>query len=112
MSSKRSYLLGYLLSILLTSLAFLSLESQWFSGWSLASFLLILAVVQLAVQLFLFLHLGDESRPRWNIYALIFMLTCLLIFVLGSLWIMKNLNYNMMPDHSDEHIIKDEGYQK
>ena len=57
--------------------------------------IIFLAVVQLVVQLVFFLHLGRERQPRWNLLAFAFMAIVLLILVLGSLWIMNNLNYHM-----------------
>lgn len=52
------------------------------------------------IQLFFFLHLGQESKPYWNSQLFLFMLTILVILVIGSLWIMHNLSYNVMPmDH-------------
>jgi cytochrome o ubiquinol oxidase operon protein cyoD len=56
----------------------------------------ILAVMQLLVQLVFFLHLGGESKPRWNLMAFMFTLLVVAILVAGTLWIMYNLDYNMM----------------
>ena len=63
-----------------------------FSGWTLVGALAALAVAQLMVQLVFFLHLGTESKPRWNLTVVLFALMVVVILVFGSLWIMKNIN--------------------
>lgn len=73
--------------------------------------LVALAVTQLAVQMVFFLHLGQESRPRWNFTVFLFMLLTLVIIVFGSLWIMDNLNYHMMSPEETKAYMKDhEGF--
>jgi len=51
----------------------------------------VLALVQLVVQLVLFLHVGQEEKPRFNLLALSFGLITVVILVGGTLWIMQNL---------------------
>ncbi len=57
----------------------------------------ICAVVQVIVHLIYFLHLDSKSEGGWNLVAIVFSAIIILIVVVGSLWIMWNLNYNMMP---------------
>ena len=83
------------------------------SGGKLLFLLLSLAAIQLFVQAIFFLHLGKESKPRWNQQLFAFMLATVIIIVGGSLWIMANLDYhhqNLNPKQTDAEIIKDEGY--
>jgi hypothetical protein len=58
------------------------------------------------------LHLGSESKPRWNRTALWFAAMVVTMIVFGSLWIMKNLSYDhqVPTNESDQSIVKDEGY--
>ena len=56
------------------------------------------AVMQLLIQLIFFLHLNSESKPRWNLTVFLFIILIVGILVIGTLWIMYNLDYNMM-DH-------------
>lgn len=119
-STMRMYTIGFILSLLLTGLAFAAVQDEWANGWALISVLAVLAVTQLLVQLFFFLHLSAEQKPRWKTTSLLFAGMVIVIIVFGSLWIMKNLNY----DHSngqptskpatkpDHEIIHDEGYKK
>lgn len=98
----RTYQIGFASSVILTLAAFYLVSRHVLAGWGLVLAILALAVIQLCIQLIFFLHLGDESRPRWRLNVFLFMLMVLLIVVVGSLWIMYNLNYRMMPD--TEHI--------
>lgn len=92
-----AYLVGFLLSIVFTLVAYLLVVNHVLSGGILFSAIIILALVQLFVQLLFFLHMGQESKPRWNLVFLLSTISIILIIVIGSLWIMNHLNYNMMP---------------
>jgi cytochrome o ubiquinol oxidase operon protein cyoD len=113
--SVRSYTIGFGLSLVLTLAAYLWTIKGVSTGWSLVFLLAGLAVVQLLVQLMFFLHLGRESRPRWNLTAALFAVMVVGIVVFGSLWIMKNLQYShhhhgASADQTNQFIIHDEGY--
>lgn len=109
----KSYTIGFVLSLLLTLTAYAIVTHNVFSGWTLVYVLASLAITQLFMQLLCFLHLGRESRPRWNLTVMLFALMVVVIVVFGSLWIMKNLNYShmhMTPAQTNKFIIQDEGY--
>ena len=109
--SVKTYSLGFGLSVVLTVLAYVIASHQLASNWTLVYVLLVLAVTQLFVQLAFFLHLG--RRSGWNLTVLSFAGMVVLILVIGSLWIMKHLNYsqdNLSPQQLNQSIIKDEGY--
>jgi cytochrome o ubiquinol oxidase operon protein cyoD len=88
--------IGFLLCILLTLLAYLVVDQHLLTGRVLAFTIVGLGLLQAFVQLFFFLHLGQEPRPRWNLHFFLMMASVLLILVFGSLWIMDNLNYRAM----------------
>ncbi len=94
----RSYLTGFGLSIVCTVIAYLLVVKHLLSGTLLASAIFGLGIAQALVQLLFFLHLGKESKPRWNMVVFLFMVLILAIIVLGSLWIMNNLNDRVMPN--------------
>ena len=95
----RYYTIGFILSIALTIIPYV-LVTQHLLDSDLTVFSIVVAgILQLAVQLIFFLHLGSESKPRWNLMAFIFTIVIVVILVVGSLWIMHNLDYNMM-DHT------------
>ncbi len=118
-SSLQSYITGFILSLIFTSIAFFAVikhteGTSLFSSTGLIFLIISLAIVQLIVQLYFFLHLGQEAKPRWNLVTFLFMLLVLVIIVFGSLWIMDNLNYNMMmsPEQMNEYmkVQKDKGF--
>lgn len=110
----RSYFIGFGLSLGLTILAFvvtmmqLDSDSTAYPKTALLVGLVILAAIQLVVQLVFFFHLGHESKPRLNTVSFLFMLMVVGIIGFGSLWIMYNLNYNMMPREVEQYIEKEE----
>lgn len=112
--SVRTYVIGFSLSLVLTLGAYLLTVHGTLSGWALVYILAALAVTQLAVQLLFFLHVGRESRPRWNLTVMSFALMVVAIVVFGSLWIMSNIQYNHQHGattrQTDQFIIHDEGY--
>lgn len=55
------------------------------------------AILLVALQLIFFFHLGLETKPAWNTISFLFVVLVIIIIVGGSLWIMHNLNYNVMP---------------
>jgi cytochrome o ubiquinol oxidase operon protein cyoD len=71
---------------------------------------MIIAVIQLVVQLVFFLHLGQGNR--WKTITFVFAGLVVLIVVVGSIWIMHNLDYNMMhmsPDQMVQYMKENEG---
>lgn len=93
--SYKSYLIGFVLSIVFTLTAYFLTTGHVLEAWTLALTISALAVAQVFVQLFFFLHLAEEQSPRWNLIAFIFMAIVVVIIVGGSLWIMYNLDYHM-----------------
>src|SRR5436309_123160 len=116
--SLMSYTVGFILSLLVTMVAYIFVYRHVNSGHELFSHenlklvILLLAVTQLFVQLYFFLHMGRESKPRYNLILLSFAAMVVLIVVVGSLWIMSHLNYHQHggPTDTNTYIIHDEGY--
>ncbi len=113
-----TYIIGFLLSIILTFIAYLlamnhinSLHPLFSRGIVIGVFL-ILAFIQLTVQLVYFLHLGQEAKPRWNLIFFFSTFSIVLLVVVASLWIMYHLNYNMMPTDMNHMILIQEGLHK
>jgi cytochrome o ubiquinol oxidase operon protein cyoD len=93
----RSYALGFFVSVILVLVAYFITAKNLFSGLALGVVVSGLGLAQTLFQLVLFLNLFKEPKPRWNLLVFLFMMLVVLILVLGSLWIMNHLNYNMMP---------------
>lgn len=92
-----TYAAGFLASVILTLVAFQLVQADALPKEALVPILIGLALSQIALQLFLFLHLGSRSASRWQLPAFVLMLIILCIIVIGSLWTMQNLDTNMMP---------------
>ena len=99
--SLTTYFVGFVLSLLLTFTAYFLVVDKVFTGGSLDLAIVALGVVQMIVQVIFFLHLGSETKPRWNLFLFIFMLIIIVTVVFGTLWIMNNLNENLMPMSHD-----------
>ena len=105
-----SYSTGFIASIILTLAAYQLVVNNVLAGWALILTILGLATVQLVVQLFFFLHLGREAKPRWNFLVFGVMVIIVVIIAGGSLWIMKNLNYRTMtPAETNTYLRNHEG---
>lgn len=94
--TKKTYAIGFIGSLLFTLIAFSLVYFQLLSGLSLGLALGSLALLQAILQLRYFLHLGEEGAPFWETIIFAFMLLILVIVVLGSLWIMFDLNNRTM----------------
>jgi len=105
-----SYVVGFILSIVTTVLAYYLVVNEVWPKEMLIYVVMGIAVVQLVVQLVFFLHLGRGSR--WKLLTFWFALLVVLVVVVGSLWIMHNLDYNMMnmsPDQMEQYMVENEG---
>ncbi len=91
-----AYLTGLVLSFLLTTAAFYAVMKQIFSTEMLYVTIAVLALLQFAVQTLCFLRLNAGPEGRWNLYPFLFAIFVVVVVLGGSLWIMYNLNYNMM----------------
>jgi cytochrome o ubiquinol oxidase operon protein cyoD len=92
--------MGFVGSLILTLGAFfLILYSSHFSLRleMVIGVLLVLALLQAAVQSFCFLHLWKEKGTPWNLIMFLSTIGMIVIIIVGSIWIMHHLNANMMP---------------
>jgi cytochrome o ubiquinol oxidase operon protein cyoD len=96
-ASLLSYTVGLVLAILATIASFVVSQTPllWPPGITVG--LVVLAIAQIGVHLVFFLHLGSGPDHTNNILALAFGLLIVVIVIAGSLWIIANLNANMMP---------------
>lgn len=90
-----SYIIGLFLSLIFTFIAFGLVMKQAMPVEYLYITLTLLAVGQLIAQVIFFLRMNLSPEGRWTSMTFIFVIFVLLILVIGSLWIMYNLNYNM-----------------
>lgn len=92
----KSYIIGLVLSLILTFTAFILAGRHMMTTEHLYIFLMLLAVIQLFVQVVCFLRLNASPEGRWDLMPFLFAIVIVLVLVIGSMWIMFNLNYNMM----------------
>ena len=92
-----SYTAGLGLAILLTIASFVVSQTNllWTPGIPVG--LVVLAFAQIGVHLVFFLHLGSGPDNTNNILALAFGMLIVFLVITGSVWIIANLNANMMP---------------
>jgi len=92
-------LIGFVLSLILTLAAFFIVIRPDFFHLAVRDaifVLLTLAVIQFIVQAMFFLSLWREKGPRWNLVVFVSTIFIIITVVVGSIWIMNHLNYNMM----------------
>ena len=91
------YLIGLIICSILTIIAFWTVMSGAFSKLSMFVIIYLAACIQFVVQLICFLRLNTQTeQSRNNVMSLIFTIVILTSIIVGSLWIMWNLDYNMI----------------
>jgi cytochrome o ubiquinol oxidase operon protein cyoD len=92
-----SYLIGLGLAAILTGTSFWAAGTHLIWSQAVPIALAVLAIAQMGVHLVFFLHLSSSPDNTNNILALAFGILIVFLVVAGSLWIMANLNANMLP---------------
>jgi cytochrome o ubiquinol oxidase subunit IV len=96
-ASVLSYTVGLGLAILATIASFVVSQTNLLWPPGVAVGLVVLAFAQIGVHLVFFLHLGSGPESTNNILALAFGILIVFLVISGSVWIIANLNANMMP---------------
>jgi cytochrome o ubiquinol oxidase operon protein cyoD len=91
------YFAGLGLAILLTATSFFVARTDLVWEPSIPVALVVLAIAQMGVHLVFFLHITTGPDNTNNVLALAFGVLIVMLVMVGSLWIMANLNHNMMP---------------
>ncbi len=91
------YIVGLFLAALITAVAFFLVGTSLVWRPSIPVALLVLAVAQMGVHLVFFLHITTGPDNYNNVLALAFGVLIVGLIIIGSLWIMANMNHNMMP---------------
>lgn len=86
--SLKSYVIGFIWSIVLTIIPIVVILNEMFSETVRIMIIVLMAILQLVVQLLYFMHLKEGENSRWNIMALVLGGIILLTIVGGSIWIM------------------------
>jgi cytochrome o ubiquinol oxidase operon protein cyoD len=91
-----SYTAGLVFALLLTGTSFLVSQTGLLWEPGVPAGLAVLAIAQMGVHLVFFLHIGTGPDNTNTVLALAFGILIVALVVSGSLWIMANLNANMM----------------
>ena len=96
--SRKGYWTGFGLSVVLTAIPFALVMSGIIADPRVTSgIVMAFALVQIVVHMVYFLHMNARSENGWTMMALIFTVILVVIAIAGSLWVMFNMNANMMP---------------
>jgi len=91
------YIVGFITCSILTLISFWTVMSGQFTKWEMFIIIYAAAFIQFFVQLLCFLRLNTQTKQgRTNVMSIIFTGVILTSIIIGSLWIMWNLHYNMM----------------
>ncbi|WP_313512653.1 cytochrome o ubiquinol oxidase subunit IV [Pseudomonas sp.] len=94
--SVKSYMIGFVLSVILTVIPFwLVMGGSLSKGMTLVAIFLF-AIVQVLVHLKYFLHLDFSTDGRWNSLSFIFTVLVIVMLVGLSIWIIFSANALMM----------------
>jgi cytochrome o ubiquinol oxidase operon protein cyoD len=91
------YVIGLVLAGGLTFISFYITRGGLFWPPSIPTALIVLAIAQMGVHLVFFLHVTSGPDSTNNVLALAFGILIVFLIIAGSLWIMANLNHNMLP---------------
>lgn len=94
--SMKGYLIGFVLAVILTVVPFYMVMAGGYSAQTTVVTVVVLAVIQMLVHLVYFLHMDSSSEQRWNVFAFVFTAVIIGIVAGGTLWVMYNMNVNMM----------------
>lgn len=107
--SMKSYVIGFILSLVFTFIPYYLVVSQKLTGSILLATILGFGVLQMLVQIFFFLHLGRGPKPLYNVVFFVSTVGIILVVVGGSIMIINNLRYNMAPAEQTKKLTNGEG---
>ncbi|MGC3985651.1 MAG: cytochrome o ubiquinol oxidase subunit IV [Pseudorhodoferax sp.] len=102
-SSMREYVIGFVLSVILTAIPFWLVMNNVIENRTTAVLVLGgFAVVQILVHMVYFLHMNGKVEGGWTMLSTIFTVVFVAIAIAGTLWVMFHMNTNMMPGHAQQ----------
>lgn len=95
-SAEKGYIVGFVASLILTVIPFVLAGIEILPKGATYGVFVICAIIQVLVHFSYFLHMEARTEQgRWNLLSLVFSAIVVLIVIVGSIWIMWNLNINM-----------------
>jgi cytochrome o ubiquinol oxidase operon protein cyoD len=99
-STFSGYMVGFILSIILTAIPFWLVMSKVIADRNTAVLVLGgFAVLQILVHMVCFLHMNGKLEGGWTMLSTVFTLIFVAVGIAGTLWVMFHMNANMMPEH-------------
>src|ERR1700722_8990638 len=90
-ASLKPQFIGFVISFVLLISVYRIVTPHHLSDGLLYATICLSALAQALAQLVFFMHLGLESKPRWNTITFLFTLLVIVLIIGGSLLIMNNL---------------------
>jgi len=104
-SSFSGYMVGFVLSIILTAIPFWLVMAGVITHRPTAVLVLgAFAVAQILVHMVCFLHMNGKVEGGWTLLSTIFTVVFVAIAIAGTLWVMFHMNANMMPAHGGHAV--------
>ncbi|GHB21177.1 cytochrome o ubiquinol oxidase subunit IV [Salinicola rhizosphaerae] len=97
-AEQRTYLWGFGLALILTLIPFGLVAFGSLSAGTIYIVIGACAILQVVVHFRFFLHITLARNKREDLQLILFTVLILTIMVGGTLWILFNLYYRMMPD--------------
>ncbi|EMP57093.1 cytochrome C oxidase subunit IV [Marinobacter santoriniensis NKSG1] len=95
--SVKSYVMGLILSIVLTVIPFGMVMNGGFDETAVIVTIVIMAVLQVLLQLILFMHMNLKTQEGRDSGSFVFFTAVILTLIIGgTVWIMYHLNINLM----------------
>jgi cytochrome o ubiquinol oxidase subunit IV len=104
-----SYVIGFILSLIFTIIPYHLVVNEILTGRTLLVTILGIAVFQMFIQIFFFLHLGRGPKPFYNVVFFFATAGIIVLVVSASLFIMNNLYHNMSPAEVVRKQAQEEG---
>jgi cytochrome o ubiquinol oxidase subunit IV len=107
--SVKSYVIGFVLSLIFTFIPYHLVVQKVMTGNVLLTTILGIAILQMFIQIFFFLHLGRGPKPLYNISFFFGTAGTILVVVMGSIFIINNLHYQMTSEEVTKRVAQREG---
>lgn len=102
-----NYIMGFILSVLLTIPAFYVVMGEPDISVGLALTVIFgLGAIQILVHVFYFLHVTIAAEEGWQALSILFTTILVVICLIGSVWVMFHLEENMMPNHDQIEALE------
>jgi cytochrome o ubiquinol oxidase operon protein cyoD len=93
----KGYVTGFVLAVILSAIPFWLVMTKALPPETSKFVVLGFAAVQVVVHMVFFLHLDGRTEGGWSVLATLFTVIVVAIMLAGSIWVMHNMNANMMP---------------